>query len=199
MAVTHRVQAPEINPMRISLDRYHAFIEAGLFEDGVRGELLEGVLVAMSPRGAPHDDAIAWLNREFVLALSDVFQVRVQSALTFKPSGSEPEPDLAVVAHDAPRPFHPGEARLVIEVADSSLRTDRQYKTFLYAEAGIPEYWIVNLPDRRVERYTLPRGDTYHEITELTAGDELTPRLGQPTIAVADLFAAAFREGPGVG
>ncbi|MDQ3091519.1 MAG: hypothetical protein M3R46_07655 [Actinomycetota bacterium] len=79
MAVTHRVQAPEINPMRISLDRYHAFIEAGLFEDGVRGELLEGVLVAMSRpgRGAgdgsrpgrrlrrqgPHGRRSRWLRR----------------------------------------------------------------------------------------------------------------------------------------
>lgn len=195
MAVTQRVHAPELNPLRFTLDRYHALIETGFFDEDVRAELLEGVLVAMSPKGVEHDEAIEWLNEQFVLALSGRFRVRVQSALTFTPSGSEPEPDLAVVAKDVPQPFHPGEALLVIEVADSSLRTDRQYKTFLYAMAGIPEYWIVNLPDRRVERYTLPQGDTYHEITELTAGDELTPRLGRPTIAVAEVFAAAFREG----
>lgn len=195
MAVTHRVQAPAINPMRFSLERYHALIETGFFDDGIRAELLEGVLVEMSPRGPEHDDVIAWLTKAFVLALSDTSQVRVQSALTFEAQGSEPEPDLAVVAVDAPRPAHPGTALLVIEVADSSLHTDRDYKSRLYAMAEVPEYWIVSLPDRCLERYVLPRGDTYHEITEFSSGDEVTPRLGRPTIAVADLFAAATRGG----
>lgn len=180
---------------RIPLARYHELIEAGIFDGDDRAELLEGVLVEMSPKGAEHDEAVAWLTRQFVLALGEEFQVRPQSALTLESSGSEPEPDLAVVAADAPRPYHPAEALLVIEVARSSLPKDRLVKARLYARAGVPEYWVVNLADRRVERYADPRGDAYTEHAHHGAGDVITPRrLGAPRIDVGDLFAAAFRE-----
>ncbi len=183
---------------RIPLVRYHELIEAGIFDDDDRAELLEGLLVQMSPKGAEHDDAVAWLTRQFVLALDEAFQVRPQSALTLESSGSEPEPDLAVVAADAPRPYHPAEALLVIEVARSSLPKDRLVKARLYARAGIPEYWLVNLTDRHVELFAAPQGDAYTEHADHATGDVITPRrLGAPRIDVGALFAAAFREHPG--
>jgi len=180
---------------RIPLARYHELIDAGIFDDDDRAELLEGVLVEMSPKGVEHDDAVAWLTRQFVLALDDAFQVRPHSALTLESSGSEPEPDLAIVAADAPRPYHPGEALLVIEAARSSLAKDRLVKARLYARAGVPEYWVVNLGERRVERHAEPQGDAYTEHGVHRAGDVITPRrLGAPPIEVGALFAAAFRE-----
>ncbi len=73
----------------------------------------------------------------------DLFEVRVGSPLTLE--GSEPEPDLAVIALEAPRPYHPSTATLIIEVASSSLRRDLDTKTELYARAGVPEYWVLAL------------------------------------------------------
>jgi Uma2 family endonuclease len=79
--------------------------------------------------------------------------VRVQSAFAAS-DGSEPEPDLAVVPAGDYDDAHPSEAHLIIEVADSSLVKDRGIKAALYAESGVPEYWVVNLPDKLIEVHT---------------------------------------------
>jgi len=179
---------------RISLDRYHEWIALGAFGDDERIELLEGVLVEMSPRGEGHDDAIVWLNQRFVLALAGRLQVRPQTALTFPDLASEPEPDLAVVSPDAPKPYHFSEALLVIEVSVTSLRHDRGPKALLYARAGVPEYWVVDLVNDAIEVRTVPSPDGYAELHTAHAGETLVPQAtGAPEVPVGELLAAAAR------
>jgi Uma2 family endonuclease len=177
---------------RLPLGRYHDMVDAGFLE-GQRVELIEGVLVVMSPRGPEHEDAIAWLTARFVPALVERFSVRVQSALTLEGSGSEPEPDLLVAALDAPKPRHYAAALLVVEVAASPLEYDRRTKSAVYAPA-VAEYWVVDLEHEAVEVRTRPAGDHYEELHTARAGEVLVPALlGAPEVDVAELFAAAKR------
>jgi Uma2 family endonuclease len=127
-------------------------VDLGFFE-GEPVELLYGVIVRTSPHGPPHDGTIQRLNTLLVPLLLSRAEVRIQSSFAALDS-SQPEPDVAVVpAGDYDR-AHPDEAWLIIEVAHSSLETDRSVKAKLYAECGVPEYWIVNLVDGLVEVHT---------------------------------------------
>jgi Uma2 family endonuclease len=98
---------------------------------------------------------------------------------------SEPEPDLIVVSGTDPEAYVRGKARplLVIEVADSSLDYDREEKAPLYAEAGVPESWIVNLVDDVLEVYRDPRGTSYAEMRRLTSGESVSP-LSWPDLEI---------------
>lgn len=158
---------------------YDRMVALGLFQDE-RVELLEGVLVKMSPQDAPHTSTISKLDRLLQRYFADRAEVRVQAPLAVS-GESEPEPDIAIVALGDYDTEHPSTAHLVIEVADSSLRRDRK-KAALYARAGVPEYWIVNLEKRSVEIYTAPDGDRYAESRTLTTG-ELRP-AGFPDLAI---------------
>ena len=142
---------------RIRVDEYHRMIEAGILGEDERVQLIDGLLVTMTPQGRPHAFVIQELNRLLVRALPDEFKVLTQLPLTLG-DDSEPEPDLAVVqAQDAAsRTEHPTTALLVIEVAGESLRFDRRSKAALYARAGVPEYWIVNLSEAAIEVHRSP-------------------------------------------
>ena len=104
---------------------------------------------------------------------------------------SEPEPDVAVVTGEIRdyRDAHPTSPLLVVEVSDDSLRHDRTVKQRLYARCGIPEYWILALPDARLEVYRDPAQDGYRTVTIHGAGDTVAP-LARPEarIAVDDLL-----------
>ncbi len=104
---------------------------------------------------------------------------------------SEPEPDVAVV-RGAIRDYmeaHPTSAVLVVEVSNESLRYDRTVKQRLYARCGIPDYWILALPEARLQLYCDPAGDGYQSVTHHSAGDTVAP-LARPDaqIAVDDLL-----------
>jgi len=175
---------------RIPLDRYHELIESGFFDDDDRLELLEGVLVEMSPKGEGHDDLIMWLNMCLAPALVGRANVRIQSAVTLVGSGSEPEPDVAVTALDVERPYHPGTALLVIEVAVTSLRRDRLAKSRLYAQAGVREYWVVDVRGEAVEVHTAPEGEVYGEVRTARPPEVLVPQATDgPRVPLAELFA----------
>jgi len=138
---------------------YDQLIALGAFQDE-KIELLDGVLVPMSPIGPPHSSTVQKLTLLLVRALGDRTAIRPGLPLAAL-EHSEPEPDLVVAPLSDYDTAHPGEADLVIEVADSSLKQDRGIKRRIYAECGVPEYWIVNLVDRRIEVYTDPEGKTY--------------------------------------
>jgi Uma2 family endonuclease len=142
---------------RISVDEYHRIIEAGILGEDEKVQLVGGVLIAMTPQGRRHAFVIQELNRLLVRALGDDLRVLTQLPLVLG-DDSEPEPDLAVVqaSEAASSSRHPGTALLVIEVAGESLRFDRGTKATLYARAGIPEYWIVNLAEDSVEVHRDP-------------------------------------------
>ena len=139
----------------IRVDEYHRMIEAVLLDEASSSST--GCSSRCMPEGRLHAFVIQELNRLLVRALADEYKVLTQLPLTLG-TGSEPEPDLAVVrAQDArSRTSHPAAALLVIEVAGDSLRLDRETKAGLYARAGVPEYWIVNLAAAAIEVYRDP-------------------------------------------
>jgi len=144
------------SPRRLSVDEYHRMIEAGIFAEDERLELLGGVIVAMSPQEDRHAWPIEFLTRLLVRTLGDAFRVRAQLPLTLG-RNNEPEPDLAVIGVARTKGRHPETAILVIEVSDDSLRKDRTVKAALYARHRIAEYWVVNLEAEVVEVFTEPR------------------------------------------
>jgi Uma2 family endonuclease len=172
---------------RISRKEYRQMVEAGIFEEDEPVELLDGLLVTKMSRGEPHDRALVWLNRVFTRALDDSLEVRPQCAFAAS-DWSEPEPDLAIVRTQPELWDHPSDALLVIEISDSSLRRDRMWKQTIYAKAGIPEYWVVNVQDGSVEVYTEPTPSGYARKQTFRGGDVLRPTLlAGIDIAVADM------------
>lgn len=171
----------------ISRAEYDRLVELGMFEDE-RVELLRGMLVQMSPQGTPHAEAIQRLTMVLVVAVQGRALARVQ--LPFAASeDSEPEPDFAIVPLGSYRDAHPTEALLVVEVAASSLEKDRHIKGALYAAAGVPEYWIVNLVDDCIDVHTEPERGAYGAVTRRTRGEQITlVALPEVTVAVADLL-----------
>jgi Uma2 family endonuclease len=161
---------------RIRVGEYHRMIEAGILGEDERVQLIDGMLVAMTPQGRAHAFVIQELTRILVRQLGDDFRVLSQLPLTLA-DDSEPEPDLAVVRarEAASSTRHPGSALLVIEVAAESLRFDRRTKAALYARHGIPEYWIVNLTDATVEvhRDPDPPSGRYRQTLVVQRGDAL--------------------------
>ena len=179
-----------IRPYRLRRVEYDRAVEAGAFEPDAKLELIDGDLNAMTPEGVSHAigiDLVAdSLRRVFGLG----FYVRIQHPLAAD-DYSEPEPDVAVV-RGAIRDYdkgHPTSAVLVVEVSNESLRYDRTVKQRLYARCGIPEYWILALPEARLEVYRDPAGDGYRRVTHHAAGDKVAP-LARPDaqIAVDDLL-----------
>ena len=176
---------------RFSLDEYHQLIESGGLDEDMRVELIDGLIVEMSPKSPKHENVLAWLaERLFDVVDRARYQVRVASALTLE--RSEPEPDLMVVARDVPAPYHPSTATLVVEVSVSSLRRDLVRKHELYARAGVPEYWVVDVDGRRVVVHEQPHEGAYEKVTEVRAGEALASQvLSGVELPVDELFAAA--------
>lgn len=167
--------APEqLRPIRRS--EFEQMCELGMFDDE-RVELLRGVVVRMSPTSPPHDASIQRLNRLFVRAVGDRGWVRVGGAYAAS-EDSEPLPDLAVVPPGDYDAAHPRETWLVIEVSWSSLRKDRRIKADIYAESGVPEYWIVDLVHGAIEVRTSPCDGTYETVRTYHRGERIrTERL----------------------
>ena len=143
---------------RFTRAEYAHMPTAGLFGDK-RVELLDGEIITMSPKLSSHTSALNRLMYTVIVALGSTALVRVQDPIILN-DWSEPEPDLAVCQPDPDYYKHthpkPDQILLVIEVADSSLAYDRTRKAQAYAGSGIPEYWIVNLPDGQIEILTEP-------------------------------------------
>ena len=156
-------EMPPVPVRRFSVDEYHRMIRLGILTDEDHVELLEGWIAPKMPRTPRHDGTITLLyHRVLGPLLPQGWFCRGQSALTTPES--EPEPDLAIIRGDEHTFLkrHPGpkDMALVIEVADTSIRRDRVIKARIYARAGIPHYWIINLSAARVEVFSEPSGPT---------------------------------------
>jgi Uma2 family endonuclease len=175
----------------LNVEEFHRMVAAGVLDEDERVELLEGVIVAMTPQSAPHARRIQWLTRFLVRTLGDEYAVRPQLQLTLG-ERNEPEPDLAVVRAEATsEDRHPETAVLVIEVAGDSLRRDRRVKAALYSRFAVPEYWIVNLEARVVEVFSDPdaAAGTYRRNRVLSTAETLVSEtLPQLSFSVAELF-----------
>jgi Uma2 family endonuclease len=174
-----------IRPLRRA--EYDKRVELGLFEEE-RIELLAGVLVQKSPSGPAYAHAVGRLNELFVVALHGRAVVRPQLPMALS-DDSEPEPDLVVSPAGEYWREHPSQAYLVIEVADSSLRKDRRIKGALYAAAGIPEYWLVNLVDKVFEVHRDPQPAGYDSIVRVGRGETIAPlRFPDLVVAIDDVI-----------
>jgi Uma2 family endonuclease len=177
---------------RVTLPEYHSLVRDGVLREDDEVQLLRGTIVEMTPQGVTHARAIRALTRHFVVAVGSAADVLVQLPLTL-PDDSEPEPDLALVGPDeaARRDGHPRSALLVIEVAGDSLRQDREVTREIYAAAGIPEYWIVDLEGRCVEvhREPAPRTGRYATVFRVSEIDTVAPvAFPDAALSVAALF-----------
>jgi len=166
---------------------YDQLIALGAFEDE-KIELLDGELVAMSPTGTPHASAVQHLNELLILALHERAVVRCQSPFAASEL-SEPEPDFIVTRRGDYLAEHPGEAYLIVEVADSSLAKDRGRKLRMYASCGVQEYWVVNLVERYVEVYRHPEGASYAHTARYERGQAIQLlAFSDVSIAVSDVL-----------
>jgi Uma2 family endonuclease len=179
-------------PTRFSVAAYFGLLETGVLTERDRVELLEGVIVAMTPMNPPHAGFVTKVSRALLGAVGARASVRTQCPLILRPR-SVPEPDVAVVAgcDDDYLSAHPESALLAVEVADSSLPQDRLSKSRIYAQAAIPEYWIVNLRDGVLEvmRDPDPVAALYRDLRTLRAGDRIdVASLPGASIDVADML-----------
>ncbi|HWE38473.1 MAG TPA: Uma2 family endonuclease [Isosphaeraceae bacterium] len=147
---------------RLSVEQYHAMIEAGILRESNRVELLNGLLVFKMSKKPPHVVATDLVHAVLSRLLPAGWFVNSQNPVTIAGAKSEPEPDVKVM-RGSPRDYMnghptPPDVPLVVEVAWTSLRTDRTTMKRIYARAAIPVYWILNLRARRLEVYTDPTG-----------------------------------------
>jgi Uma2 family endonuclease len=189
------MSAPAIQTKRWTRQEYDRLAEAGILAPEERVQLLEGEILTMTPLNSPHSAAIGLVDTALRQIFGPAHWIRIQLPLIVDPD-SEPEPDVAVVT-GSPREYvkeHPHTALLVVEVADTTLSLDRDRKARIYALAGIPEYWIVNLTERCLEVYrdpVTPPGHpaSYRSSKTLSPSDCIAP-LAAPSasVAVADLL-----------
>lgn len=154
-------RVPTLPIWQLSVEQYHQMIESGILTEDDPVELLEGWLIPKMPKNPPHCRSTVLVNRAISRLLPADFYVDAQNPLTT--DDSEPEPDMMIV-HGDPRDYpdrhpHGEEVALVVEVADSSLSRDRVQKKRIYARAGVPVYWIINLSENQLEVYSAPAGE----------------------------------------
>ena len=191
------MKSPVVRTRRWTRREYERLVEAEILGPDDRIELLEGLLVVQEPQHSPHATATRLAQEALRAAFGPGWDVRAGLPLALGAS-SEPEPDVSVV-RGSPRDFrdaHPTGAVLVVEVAQTSLRLDRTRKAHVYAKAGVPDYWIVNLLTGVLEVYREPvaidparRRWEYRMVRSLGPDEFVTP-LAAPhaSIAVADLL-----------
>ena len=148
-----------VRPRRFTSDEVQAMLRAGILHEDDPLELIDGQLVVMSPIHDPHIVCVNRLNRLFVERTDPEVAVSVQNPVRID-EHNEPEPDvvLSTALDGAPRP---GTVLLLVEVSGSTLDYDRDVKRSLYARAGLPEVWIVNLEAQQIEVHRNPDGDVY--------------------------------------
>jgi Uma2 family endonuclease len=169
---------------RLSVDQYHEMIRSGLLTEDAPVELLEGRLRTKMPKNPAHRLATGLMRQALEHLVPAGWHVDSQEPLTLE--DSEPEPDVLVVRGER-RDYlqrHPGpqDVALLVEVADTSLVEDRTSKKAVYARAGVPIYWIVNLDDRRLEVFTEPTGATepsdYRQRQIFGSADTVAVKIG---------------------
>lgn len=175
-------------PLRWTCAEFHRFGDMGVFE-GRRAMLIHGVILEQGPMNPPHAITLGLVEEALRTALGSGWWLRQQSPLVLG-LDTDPEPDLAVVP-GRPRDYagHPTTANLVVEVADTSLSFDTNEKRLLYAQAGIADYWVVDINGRKLLIYRIPQAGDYASHETFGPGDHVTP-LAAPTatVKVADLL-----------
>ena len=183
-----------LSPWRISTERYLDMIREGALGPEDRVELINGMMIDMSPAGSKHDDVIDRLNEQ-LFPIRGSHRVRIQSTLIVS-EGQVYDPDVMILKqrpdHDAYASRHPdsNDVALLIEVSGSSLAKDRDIKLPAYASAQVPEFWLVDLESETVTVYREPVDTAYGSIQKLGKGQALTALcLPEQAFEVDKLFA----------
>ena len=172
----------ELPVHRLDAEHYGLVVDSGAL-DQQRVELIDGIIVQMSPHSPAHAAILERLTRHLAGA-----RARVQLPLQVT-SDSLPEPDVALVGEPESADRHPTSALLVVEVTASSHTIDRGRKAALYAAAGIPAYWLIDIPARAVEVRTDPGPAGYRTLRTLDAANVLaSPFQGVEELALDELL-----------
>jgi Uma2 family endonuclease len=181
----HQRSEPASTKHLISVEDYHKMGEAGLFESGARIELIDGELFDMTPIGTQHASTVTRLTDILTDGLRGKAIISVQNPIVLG-AQSEPQPDLAVLekkkdyyASAHPRP---GDILLLIEVADTTASRDREIKVPLYARHGIPEVWLIDLEQKRLEVYHGPKAGEYRHV-DIYRKEQVSPK-GLPDVKI---------------
>jgi Uma2 family endonuclease len=188
--VTDQIAQPNRPRFRISVDRYQKMIETGVLTKSDRVELIEGEMFEVAPIGARHAAISRRLAAIFLRSVGDLAEVDIGGPVKLGDS-SEPQPDVMLLRpHDYKAQIpEAGDVILLIEIADSTLVSDRSTKLALYARHGIAEYWIVDVAGECVELYTDPQSDAYGEKRIARGAEGVAPRaLPSVRISVRDIF-----------
>ena len=181
--------ATEVMKRLINVDEYYKMAEVGILKPGDRVELINGEIYEMSPIGSKHGSVVKKLAMILNEILKGQVVIGIQDPVRLDES-NEPEPDISILKYRADfySQAHPGPLDLlaIIEVADSSLRHDRQVKLPLYAFYGVPEYWIIDITTKQITVHLGPVGNGYSSQRKFGIGDEII-LLGK-TIVVSDLL-----------
>jgi Uma2 family endonuclease len=184
--------AVEDRPIRpLTAEEVLRMVELGILDEDERIELLGGVLRAMSPKSPAHEAVktrlISWLSPGVAASR---YLVRVEGPLLVPDRTSLPEPDVAVVESRDYTARHPTTALLVVEIAVTSLATDTTIKPALYAAAGVPELWVIDVPGRRLRIFSDPQAGGYAAGETVGTGGRVQPRyVDVPALDLVDLFA----------
>jgi Uma2 family endonuclease len=189
------IEAVEVRRHRLTRADYYRMAEVGILPPKARVELIEGEIIDMPAIGSQHAGNVNFLNEQLILNLRGRATVTCQSPLVLS-EWTEPVPDLCVLRRrgDFYRESHPepGDAVLVIEVAYSTLAYDAGTKAALYARAGIPEYWVVDLGGGALIVHREPAADGYREIVRHAAPERLpVPALADTEIDLSPLWQGA--------
>lgn len=173
-----RIEDMEIVGLRhFTVHEYHRMAEAGILGEGDRVELIRGVVREMSPKKRPHVIATTQIRELFARGLAGVASVYEEKPLELEALDSEPEPDVAIYSNPDVNAY--GTERtaplLVIEVADSTLRYDLSVKSELYAQGGIPEYWVVDLVHRTLVVFRDAKDGAYRDRSTHLLGARIRP------------------------
>jgi len=184
-------------PLRLwTMAEYHRMAEVGLLKPTEKVELIAGQIIRkMSPQGTPHSTAIRIIQSLLLRLVSDRAFVQIQLPIQLY-DYSEPEPDIALVMAGElnyldhhPRPE---EIYLIVEVADTTLRIDTGLKAQSYAEAGIADYWVLDLKNRQLRVFREPGATGYQSVVTLPITTQISPRqFPEINITIAELLPPA--------
>ena len=173
-----------------TLEEYHHMIESGVL-DNKRVELIRGEIIEMAPEGKPHAYSISESGEYLTNLLGTQAKVRYGHTITL-PDDSEPEPDIAIVQRlgKAYLEHHPYPENIfwLIEYSDATLQKDLNLKSQVYAAAGIPEYWVVDLKRSVLVVLRDPKDGHYTSLVEYTEGEILSLAFPQVPISVSSIL-----------
>jgi Uma2 family endonuclease len=177
-----------------TIDQYQRMIACGAFvgPNEKRLELIRGELRMMSPQGAEHGELVAKLNDwSHDVVDRQRIKIRIQSSIEIRTGDSQPEPDVvwAEARSYVQRLPQPQDILLLVEVAESGLSFDLGEKQQLYGDAGIRDYWVVDIPGRTVHIFRDPRAGGYGTHERFSASDVISPLLASGVwLTVSELF-----------